>query len=636
MLKRLKVIILSMLFTCIPNISCAANIEFKDLTEEHWAYEEIMVLAQRNVLNGYEDGTFQPDKEVTREEFTHMMNKSGFIGKNLGINFGDVAIDRWSYDSIQLYGKSIAENKNNWLYFCPTQVLNRQEAAKLLVISSYNSGDEYSESECNLIKNNYGNLLDGFIDKDKIRENYSAYVYMAYNKGIMQGVSNNEFLPEGNLTRAQAAALIYRLKYSNINYFELIEDIKDINLKKEDLKKIDNMQIEKFLKNKDVGKWYSFEKDSKCIDINIFEVDRDICVEFYLEDFADRNLIKENEASLNSHKSDLFLTCTIDDIKLMAERYGFLIKKDGEQLLLIYEVKDKKYYQEIEKNNEEEYSIVSVQNMIFFILNNEKDKLYSLQEAKLGNELSKIVKKYSNNKKYYYGEEEEAEIEISENREQIVITYYDKRLQKSKKYIYLKPNPVETFSIDFEGEPFEKIFEYLIFSNDNKSLIKYKKDDTIYYAYLSMTFPQSKGIRAFEFYEFIAFIINQNGLRTTKMKSNDMNYNLKFEDIITSLPPKYVSNNNKDPHYHIFVSFDRDIEKVDVDVINSKNQSVHMSTLISKDYSNGSNPDLNRNKLLILIRYSERESYKLILKNLVDVDGNATPLNKEYIYEFGT
>ena len=42
--------------------------QFIDVPETHWAYKAIMELAEMGLINGYEDGSFQPNKPVTRAE----------------------------------------------------------------------------------------------------------------------------------------------------------------------------------------------------------------------------------------------------------------------------------------------------------------------------------------------------------------------------------------------------------------------------------------------------------------------------------------------------------------------------------------------------------------------------------------
>ena len=67
-----------------------AEAPFTD-TAGHWALEAIAWAAQNNVVAGYDDGTFGPEKLVTREEFAQMMyNYAKFRGYDLTAG-GDLA-----------------------------------------------------------------------------------------------------------------------------------------------------------------------------------------------------------------------------------------------------------------------------------------------------------------------------------------------------------------------------------------------------------------------------------------------------------------------------------------------------------------------------------------------------------------
>lgn len=60
----MKKIILIMVCLLLPNFSEA----YTDVSEEYWAYEEIKVLTDNNIVSGYPDNKFMPDNYVTEEE----------------------------------------------------------------------------------------------------------------------------------------------------------------------------------------------------------------------------------------------------------------------------------------------------------------------------------------------------------------------------------------------------------------------------------------------------------------------------------------------------------------------------------------------------------------------------------------
>ena len=41
---------------------------FSDMNEADWYYDAVVSLAEKGILNGYEDGTFRPNEQITRAQ----------------------------------------------------------------------------------------------------------------------------------------------------------------------------------------------------------------------------------------------------------------------------------------------------------------------------------------------------------------------------------------------------------------------------------------------------------------------------------------------------------------------------------------------------------------------------------------
>ena len=120
-----KIIPFLIVFLCF-NIALASS--FIDVFKDHWAYQTIVEMRQKGYINGYEDGTFKPEKEVTREEFVQMMfNITKSELPNDLTHYNDVPTDRWSYDAIQKFGYSLKETSDGYTYFYPSKPIQRQE-----------------------------------------------------------------------------------------------------------------------------------------------------------------------------------------------------------------------------------------------------------------------------------------------------------------------------------------------------------------------------------------------------------------------------------------------------------------------------------------------------------------------------
>ena len=78
-----------------------------DLMNTHWAYDEIKALCNAGLIQGYEDGTFRPENNITRAEVMTVINK--LLGrkplesyeKALNFNpYNDLYEDKWYYVTV--------------------------------------------------------------------------------------------------------------------------------------------------------------------------------------------------------------------------------------------------------------------------------------------------------------------------------------------------------------------------------------------------------------------------------------------------------------------------------------------------------------------------------------------------------
>jgi len=58
------------------SIAFAAANPFEDVPADHWAYDAIAQLAADGVIEGYGDGTYRGDQEITRYEMAQMVARA--------------------------------------------------------------------------------------------------------------------------------------------------------------------------------------------------------------------------------------------------------------------------------------------------------------------------------------------------------------------------------------------------------------------------------------------------------------------------------------------------------------------------------------------------------------------------------
>lgn len=76
--------------------------QFNDVSTNHWAYESISKLTHQEIIDGYEDNTFRPDSPITRAESVTVINRLLEIKQNAYSEnpFIDVSESHWAYEDI--------------------------------------------------------------------------------------------------------------------------------------------------------------------------------------------------------------------------------------------------------------------------------------------------------------------------------------------------------------------------------------------------------------------------------------------------------------------------------------------------------------------------------------------------------
>jgi hypothetical protein len=57
-------------------LTLSAYAQMNDVPQNHWAYQAIRDLVRLRILEGFPDGTFQPNRQVTRAEFAQAIARA--------------------------------------------------------------------------------------------------------------------------------------------------------------------------------------------------------------------------------------------------------------------------------------------------------------------------------------------------------------------------------------------------------------------------------------------------------------------------------------------------------------------------------------------------------------------------------
>lgn len=132
-----------MLVLCLSSVAAAGNgTKFSDITDDKIYSSAVKTLNLMGVINGYEDGTFKPDQNVTRAEFTAMLMRTlklGSAGSKSAAELPFTDIDdndssiNWAIPNINTaYGMGVINGYEDGT-FRPTANVAYEEAVKMIV-----------------------------------------------------------------------------------------------------------------------------------------------------------------------------------------------------------------------------------------------------------------------------------------------------------------------------------------------------------------------------------------------------------------------------------------------------------------------------------------------------------------------
>ncbi len=186
--------------TTVPGAPTAAPAAgdqvFEDVPADHWAYSYIMDLYNMGIINGETATLFVPDDNVTRAEFAKMaVLLFGLTAQSAESKFVDVTAGDWFAPYVIAATEAGIVLGTSETTYSPNDNITREQIAAII-------GREMNWTS--------DNPLD-YSDADTIEEYALPYVTGLTEQGILTG-DNGMFRPKDNSTRAEAAAIIDRVK----------------------------------------------------------------------------------------------------------------------------------------------------------------------------------------------------------------------------------------------------------------------------------------------------------------------------------------------------------------------------------------------------------------------------------------
>jgi hypothetical protein len=169
-------------------------LEFDDLANDHWAYNEIMNLVYHRIMYGYGNGKFGVEDNVNREQAAAVLYRALDLKRNVHIEnpYGDIdgKSTMFPYEILHLTKIGIFKGDENQ-NFRPKDTLTRAELAQILV-KAYNLKAKRHHT--------FTDVSEDYWARDAISALQS--------NNVVAGTGAGKFEPEMLVTRGQFAKFL--------------------------------------------------------------------------------------------------------------------------------------------------------------------------------------------------------------------------------------------------------------------------------------------------------------------------------------------------------------------------------------------------------------------------------------------
>ena len=199
---------LCIVFSLVPTALAEKADDFTDVSRSDWYYQFVDYVTSKGYFNGVADKTFAPADNMTRAMFvTVLFRFHGAKGDRSQSAFTDVAPGEWYTDAINWAAANrIVDGVGNGK-FAPNDPITRAQMCTMIerYLALYKKAWKVTLPETGSVS--------VMVDESAIPAYALAAVKQCQRHGLVNGFEDGTFRPNDLSTRAQVAAVIYRMSY---------------------------------------------------------------------------------------------------------------------------------------------------------------------------------------------------------------------------------------------------------------------------------------------------------------------------------------------------------------------------------------------------------------------------------------
>lgn len=199
---------LCIVFSLVPTALAEKADDFTDVSRSDWYYQFVDYVTSKGYFNGVADKTFAPADNMTRAMFvTVLFRFDGAKGDRSQSAFTDVAPGQWYTDAINWAAANrIVDGVGNGK-FAPNDPITRAQMCTMIerYLALYKKAWKVTLPETGSVS--------VMVDENAIPAYALAAVKQCQRHGLVNGFEDGTFRPNELSTRAQVAAVIYRMSF---------------------------------------------------------------------------------------------------------------------------------------------------------------------------------------------------------------------------------------------------------------------------------------------------------------------------------------------------------------------------------------------------------------------------------------
>ena len=199
---------LCIVFSLVPTALAEKADDFTDVSRSDWYYQFVDYVTSKGYFNGVADKTFAPADNMTRAMFvTVLFRFDGAKGDRTQSAFTDVAPGEWYTDAINWAAANRIVDGVGDGKFAPNDPITRAQMCTMIerYLALYKKAWKVTLPETGSVS--------VMVDENAIPAYALAAVKQCQRHGLVNGFEDGTFRPNELSTRAQVAAVIYRMSY---------------------------------------------------------------------------------------------------------------------------------------------------------------------------------------------------------------------------------------------------------------------------------------------------------------------------------------------------------------------------------------------------------------------------------------